>query len=188
MPNYRRYLVPGGTYFFTVVTASRARILTSQNARSLLRSAFRLVRSESPFRLDAIVLLPEHLHAIWTLPPTDSDYSSRWGKIKKSFTQSYLAAGGHERTTSRGMQRQRRRGVWQPRFWEHMIRDETDYERHLDYIHYNPVKHGHVKCPKDWPYTSFHRWVRANVYPKDWGCWKDGILQFEDLDETAMEF
>jgi putative transposase len=141
-----------------------------------------------PFLINAIVLLPEHLHAIWSLPPGDAKYSKRWGKIKKSFTEAYLAAGGREQPISHGKSRQRRRGVWQPSFWEHMIRDEVDFERHFDYIHYNPVKHGHVACAKDWPYSSFHRWVRESVYDRNWGSIRNGERRFDDLDETAMEF
>jgi putative transposase len=135
MPNYRRYLVPGATYFFTVVTESRAPILIADHARRALRSAIRSCRQELPFRIDAIVLLPEHLHAIWSLPEQDANYSKRWGVIKKTFTAAYLEAGGIEQKGTTGKSRQRRRGVWQPRFWEHMIRDETDFDRHFDYIH-----------------------------------------------------
>jgi putative transposase len=188
MPNYRRYFVQGATYFFTVVTESRAPILVSGIARKALRGAIRSCSQELPFQIKAIVLIPEHLHAIWTLPSDDADYSKRWGIIKKTFTNAYLESGGLEQSVTAGKKRQRRRGVWQPRFWEHMIRDETDFDRHFDYVHYNPVKHGHVTCVKDWPFSSFHRWVRSGVYPPDWGCAADGAFRFDDLDDTAMEF
>src|SRR5262245_46823386 len=133
MPNYRRYLVPGATYFFTVVTDGRQPILCADRARQLLSEAIKLCQKQLPFQMSAVVLLPDHLHAIWTLPQVDCDYSKRWGIIKKAFTTSYLAEGGTERRVSAGRAAQRRRGVWQPRFWEHMIRDETDYDRHFDY-------------------------------------------------------
>jgi putative transposase len=188
MPNYRRYLVPGATYFFTVVTESRSRILISPMARQTLRDAIRSCRQELPFEINAIVLLPEHIHAIWTLPSGDANYSKRWGIIKKTFTTAFLESGGREQRVTAGKERQRRRGVWQPRFWEHMIRDETDFDRHFDYVHYNPVNHGHVTCVKDWPFSSFHRWARSGVYASDWGCAAAGALRFDDLDDSAMEF
>lgn len=187
MPEYRRYLVPGATYFFAVVTDGRAPILSSDSARSFLREAFVACRRERPFEMPAIVLLPDHLHAIWVLPPGDSDYSTRWGAIKKAFTGHYLNDGGSERVVSAGRRNQRRRGVWQPRFWEHMIRDEADFERHFDYIHYNPVKHGYVTRPRDWEWSSFHRWVGAGVYHPNWGCGPDEWFEFRDITDTVGE-
>jgi len=170
MPDCRRAYIPGGTYFFTVVTERRARILCGSLARSLLRRAFRDCRLRWPFVIQAIVLLPDHLHAIWTLPPDDSDYSARWGFIKKEFSKGWLAAGGSERPRSDSRFRNRRRGIWQRRFWEHVIRNEDDFIAYVEHIHYNPVRHGLVQCPHDWPYSSFHRYVRLNLYPADWGC------------------
>jgi putative transposase len=187
MPDFRRYLIPGATYFFTVVTDGRVPILCKDRSRSTLRGAFEACRKELPFEMPAVVLLPDHLHAIWTLPDGDCDYSKRWGVIKKAFTDQYLAEGGPEQRVTAGRRRQRRRGVWQPRFWEHLIRDETDFERHFDYVHYNPVKHGHVARPRDWEWSSFHRWVRERVYPVDWGCSPDDRFKFEDIAGTVGE-
>jgi putative transposase len=187
MSNYRRSYIPGGTFFFTVVTEGRAPLFKHEGARASLRGALQACRQRWPFRIDAIVLLPEHLHALWTLPEKDTNYSTRWAWIKKEFTKAWLAAGGAEQHRSWSRRRERRRGVWQRRFWEHTIWDADDFERHFDYIHYNPVKHGLAECPSDWPFSSFHRWVRLGVYPKEWGGGKSGPLSFEDLDETAME-
>jgi putative transposase len=124
---------------------------------------------------------------MWTLPPGDDGYSLRWGWIKKEFTSQWLKSGGAERHVSASKQRRRRRGVWQVRFWEHTIEDENDFERHFDYLHYNPVKHGYVDRPRDWPHSAFHRWAKTGVYAPDWGCMTRGLLKFDDLDETAME-
>ncbi|MDR3415881.1 MAG: transposase [Nevskia sp.] len=132
----------------------------------LLRESFRQVWRLRPFSIEAIAVLPDHLHCIWTLPPDDSDFSTRWRRIKGLFAQG-IAAG--ERLSERRLAKNER-GIWQRRFWEHMIRDERDYTVHADYIHYNPVKHGYAKCAADWPYSSFHRFVRAGVYPIDWAA------------------
>jgi putative transposase len=187
MADYRRARVEGGTYFFTLVAHSRARLFGNDLARRLLGDKLRECQSERPFQINAIVLLPEHLHAIWTLPSGDADYAGRWARIKKEFTQAWLAAGGAEQPVSTARQARGDRGVWQPRYWEHLIDDEQDFERHVDYIHDNPVKHGHVHCPTDWRPSSFHRWVESGVYDRHWGCASRGPLMFDDLDETAME-
>jgi REP-associated tyrosine transposase len=188
MPNYRRYRVPGGTFFFTVVTYRRRRFLTSDLARKCLRDAIDTVRADWPFEMPAIILLPEHLHTIWTLPRGDDDYPTRWRRIKEEFTESWLAAGGTEAPLTPSRRKRKERGVWQRRYWEHLVENEHDFDRHFDYIHYNPVKHGEVKCPGDWLYSSFHRWVKWGVYESEWGCSHRGRLAFDDLDETAMEF
>ncbi len=188
MPTYRRYRVPGGTYFFTLVTFRRQRILTDSTARTCLRDAIQHVRAKHPFEIPAFVLLPEHLHAIWTLPRADDDYSTRWKRIKQEFTRSWVAAGGKEAPVTSSRRNRNERGIWQRRFWEHLITDEHDFQRHLDYIHYNAVKHGEAKCAKDWPYSSFSRWVKDGVYDPNWGCAEDGTYNFDDLDETAMEY
>ena len=188
MPNWRRAHVPGGSFFFTVVTDRRARFLTNLPARPLLGSIIRRCLLKWPFTLNAIVLLPDHLHAIWSLPPGDTAYPKRWGWIKKEFTKAWLTLGGCEQQQTDGRIRDGRRGVWQPKYWEHTLNDEHDFERHFDYIHYNPVKHGLVKCPRDWPWLSFHRWVRAGVYPEYWACWQDGReLDFNDIEQTVGE-
>jgi putative transposase len=191
MPNFRRYFVPGGTFFFTVVTDRRAPVFGDPQARTLMGTALRECRERQPFRIEAIVLLPDHLHTIWTLPSGDDAYPLRWARIKRSFTRAWLLAGGLEQPTSTGRQRDGRRGVFQPKYWEHTVRDDDDLERHVEYIHYNPVRHGLVACPRDWPASSFHRWVRTGDYPADWACGAiaqdAGRFTFEDLDTTAME-
>jgi putative transposase len=133
------------------------------------------------------VLLPEHLHAIWSLPLGDTEYSTRWAWIKKEFTKEWLALGGSEQSISAGGQREGRRGVWQRRFWEHTLESEDDFERHFDYVHYNPVKHEHLRCPRDWQWSSFHRWVSAGVYSADWACSQDPPLDFRDIEESVGE-
>lgn len=188
MSDYRRYTVPGAVVFFTVVTHERRRFLTDPLATRCLREAFRVVRSRYPFEMPAIVLLPDHLHAIWVLPSGDSNYATRWRYIKREFTVRYLSEGGEEGRRSDSRKLREERGVWQRRFWEHTILDESDFERHADYIHYNPVKHGLAACPGDWPHSSFHRWVRRQDYPSDWGCAAHGRpIHLDSLDHTAME-
>lgn len=168
MPNYRRSR-EGSRFFFTLVTEGRARILLSEIARSALRRAFRETRERWPFAVEGIVLLEDHLHVVWALPEGDVGYPKRWGFIKKRFTQMYLEAGGRER------------GVWQRRYWEHTLRDEDDYRAHMDYLHYNPVKHGLAECPKAWEYSSFHRCVGRGLYEEDWGCLQNGRLEFPGI-------
>jgi len=164
MPNYRRARVPGASYFFTVNLADRtSRLLVEQVER--LREAFRETRRELPFRIEAIVVLPDHLHCIWTLPPGDADFSVRWRHIKMRFSRGI--ARGESISPSRAAKGER--GIWQRRFWEHLIRDDADYEAHVNYIHYNPVKHGHVERVAAWPYSSFHRFTQQGFYPADWG-------------------
>ncbi|MBX3400161.1 MAG: transposase [Gemmataceae bacterium] len=170
MPNYIRSHVPGGTFFFTMVTYNRRPILTSDSSRRLLRESIRQEQSTRPFNLFATVLLPDHWHWIGILPERDSDYSSRIRRIKERFTEWHLASGGAEEPVSRDQLQHRARGVWQPRFWEHTVRDEDDLKRCVDYIHWNPVKHGFVERPKDYPWSSFHRFVKLGEYPEDWGA------------------
>jgi len=183
MSDYRRNLVPGGTYFFTVVTGGRAALFDSPSARRLLGSIFRRCLLRTPANVLAIVLLPDHLHCLWSLPSEDSNYSARWRWLKAEFTRHWLtlADSGHDLTASQV--RERRRGVWQRRFWEHTIRNVADLERHADYIHYNPVHHKLVSRPCDWPWSSFHRWVRLKHYPEDWGRTAPTI----DLQHSAGE-
>jgi putative transposase len=169
MPDYRRYFVPGGTYFFTLVTAARAPLFGIAGARSLLGAKLREERAEMPFETVAAVLLHDHLHVIWTLPPDDFAYPDRWKAVKAKFTAEWLGLGGRKQRVSKGYQRQRRRGIWQPRFIEHTIRDEEDLLNDANYIYYNPVKHGYVRCPRDWPWSSFHRYVLSGDYSPDWG-------------------
>ncbi len=150
MSNYRRSYQNGGTWFFTVNLRNRRSDLLVQQT-GLLKQSIARVKSRKPFHINAWVVLPEHMHCIWTLPEHDCDYSSRWRDIKKGFT--------------RGLQMS---DIWQPRFWEHTLRSEEDYRRHMDYIYINPLKHGWVKQVSDWPYSTFHRDVRNGLYPWDW--------------------
>jgi len=183
MPNYRRNYVPGGTYFFTVVTHWRRPILTSPLGRKCLRDAIKTVRNERPFDLTAIVLLPDHLHAVWVLPRGDADYSTRWSHLKSEFTRSYLAAGGTEAERSESHEKQGERGIWQRRFWEHTCEDEADLKRLVDYVHWNPRKHNLVQRVKDYRWSSFHRLVRLGEYDEDWG----GTDPCPDWDDPEWE-
>jgi putative transposase len=155
MPNYRRAKVPGGTYFFTVVAAGRQSIFTQEATRVALRTALQTVRNEHPFQIKAWVLLPDHLHCLWRLPEDDIDYPLRWAKIKRLARHNLGLPSGAK--------------LWQPRYWEHLVRNEDDYAHHLDYIHWNPVKHRLTKRVMEWPYSTFHRFVAAGIYPPDWG-------------------
>lgn len=170
MPEYRRPFAPGGTFFFTVVTHNRRPILCSELARPLLRSAVATTRHERPFNLLATTLFDDHLHMIWELPQGDADFSVRWAAIKARFTRAFLQAGGDELPVTTDRSRHGGRGVWQPRFYDHLIRDDDDLTRHLDYIHYNPVKHGKVACPHAYTHSSFAKWVDRNMYEPDWCC------------------
>ncbi|HJU07260.1 MAG TPA: transposase [Rhodanobacteraceae bacterium] len=165
MPRYVRSFVPGGTFFFTVVLLDRRQRLLVDRIDSL-REAFASVRTKRPFTIEAAVILPDHLHCMWTLPANDADFSSRWHAIKAAFSR---AIPKGERLSPRRLAKGER-GVWQRRFWEHTIRDEGDFERHADYIHYNPVKHGYTRRAADWPYSTFHRHARSGVYAPDWGA------------------
>jgi putative transposase len=167
MADYRRSKIAGGTYFFTVVTHERRPILTTETARTVLREAIQQARTTLPFQIDAWVLLPDHLHAIWTLPIGDANYSARWAIIKLSVSGACAAEINAPQSDSE--RKRNERAFWQRRFWEHQIRDDADMARHLDYIHWNPVKHGLVKAVKNWPYSSFHKFVAQGVYPSDWG-------------------
>ncbi len=162
MSNYRRSRVPGGTWFFTVTLADReSRLLIEQVA--LLRHAYGLTRRTHPFQTLAICVLPDHLHAIWTLPNGDADFAGRWSLLKSTFSRQLPAT-----PRNASQIRKREKGIWQRRYWEHQIRDETDLQRHVDYIHYNPVKHGLVKQVADWPYSSFSRYVEEGLLTQDW--------------------
>jgi putative transposase len=170
IPNYRRWLNPGSTSFFTVVTHERRAIFQDPEAIRIFGQVLRDVRQVAWFRTIAIVVLPDHLHCIWTLPPKDDDFSTRWKLIKSKFTVSWcLQPSREEGRLSSSRQRKGERGVWQRRFWEHAVRDELDLERCVDYIHYNPVKHGYVLAAQQWPWSSFNRFVAEGQYPKQWG-------------------
>lgn len=169
MSTYRRAFVPGGTYFFTVVTFKRQRFLIEPKSRRILREVIAIVRQQHPFSIDAWVLLPDHMHCIWTLPEGDADFSKRWGLIKAKFSQETREIFFRPELCSQSNLKRRESTVWQRRFWEHYIRNDADYQRHVDYIHYNPVKHGLVTQVAHWPYSTFHRFVKAGLYPDNWG-------------------
>jgi putative transposase len=155
MPNYIRFY-SGNSWFFTVVTHRRIPILTTDSARKCLREAIIQCRKLYPFTMEAWVLLPDHMHCIWELIDDDLDYSRRWSIIKRKFTQAYV----HDN---------QKPPFWQNRFWAHLITDEKDYENHINYIHYNPVKHGLVEKASGWPWTSLHHMIEAGIFPTDWG-------------------
>jgi putative transposase len=163
MPNYRRAFVPGGCWFFTVNLLERQKTLLVEHIE-LLRLAVAATRRNRPFAIDAFVVLPDHLHAVWTLPPDDADFSTRWRLIKSGFVR----ALPKREWLSPVRTKRNERGVWQRRFWEHLIRDEADYARHVEYCYINPVKHRLVSRVGDWPHSSFHRDVRAGIFPRDW--------------------
>jgi len=231
MPEYRRAFVPGGTFFITIVTFDRHPLFSDRTNILMLRAAVRRVKRERPFATNAYVILPDHLHFVWTLPVGDSDFSRRIGRMKALFTKMRPAGqnGGQcppyntggpclpyntggpclpyntggpcppyntggpcppyvdaiNRSELSSREKHREANVWQRRFWEHTIRNERDFQRCIDYIHYNPVKHGATPCPHDWQQSSFHAWARSGVYANDWSCACDGrvpkLLEFADL-------
>jgi putative transposase len=162
MVRYRRNFIPGGTYFFTVTLADR-RSNALVDHIGALRLAFRAASRARPFAIDAIVILPDHLHAILSLPSNDADFPGRWRRIKGHFSSALIEAGLHLQRRPNGDL-----ALWQRRFWEHTIRDESDFARHVDYVHFNPVKHGLVQRVRDWPHSSFHRYAREGLLPDDW--------------------
>jgi putative transposase len=169
MPNYTRARTPGGVYFFTVVTLERRPLLTREAIRLALRQAIERTRVTWPFLINAWVLLPDHLHCLWTLPEGDAEYSARWSMIKRYTTQRLSNHPGYALQLNHSRTLRRESVLWQRRFWEHQIQGEDDFRRHLDYIHWNPVKHGYVENVSDWPYSTFPQWVARGMYPMDWG-------------------
>ena len=159
MKDVRRYYISGACYFFTVVTYQRRPLFCSPIEINRLREAFKYTMQKYPFHVQGIVILPDHLHCLWRLPHGDANFSIRWRTIKHRFSISTAAKANYRREKE----------VWQRRFWDHVIRDESDWQRHLDYIHYNPVKHGYVNKALDWPYSSFRRYVSKELYQPDWG-------------------
>ncbi|MNP17726.1 Transposase IS200 like protein [compost metagenome] len=161
---YRRAITPGATYFFTVNLEDRSQRLLVDHIATL-RVVTRQVKATHPFEIRAMVVLPEHIHAIWTLPEGDEDFSTRWSLIKSGFSRHLPRT----ETISHSRHTKRERGIWQRRYWEHRIRDEEDLQQHVDYIHFNPVKHGHASSATDWPYSSIHRYIRMGLLPENWG-------------------
>ncbi|MDE2309266.1 MAG: transposase [Betaproteobacteria bacterium] len=167
MVNYRRNRVAGGTYFFTVTLRDRhATFLTAHI--DALHKVFRDTQQAKPFQIEAIVVLPDHVHTVWRLPADDADYAGRWRMIKSRFTRMLAQCGAAITRNAKGEY-----DLWQRRYWEHTIRGDLDLQRHVDYIHYNPVKHGLVKRVADWPYSSFHRYVRQGIVQPDWATADD---------------
>ena len=161
---YRRVRIKNGTYFFTVNLSDRSSTLLIDQV-GLLRRAYARVQERLSFETVAICILPDHVHAIWTLPESDDDFSMRWNLIKGGFSRALPVAPN--RSASKSARREK--AIWQRRYWEHVIRDDDDLVRHINYIHYNPVKHGHATRVVDWPYSSFHRYVARGDLPADWG-------------------
>ncbi|MBP3985677.1 transposase [Pseudoxanthomonas helianthi] len=168
MSNYRRTRVGGASYFFTLIAYRRRPILCDDIVRQALRNAVETTRKEHPFSIDAWVVLPDHLHCIWTLPPDDADFPLRWSKIKRRTSMACREAYRDDHLSTPSRRKRRESTLWQRRYWEHMIRDEDDFVRHMDYIHYNPVKHGLAAKAGDWPYSTFHRLVANGTYPENW--------------------
>jgi putative transposase len=170
---YRRLRIEGGTYFFTVVTFQRRSVFDNLATVTLLDSAIEKIRAGHPFETVAQVVLPDHLHTIWTLPPEDADFSKRWRLIKESFTRAFRKAVPPARVAP----------IWQQRFWEHAIRDDQDFETHLNYVHYNPVHHRLARTSSEWPHSTFSKWVERGVYERNWGTG-----EMPELAELAMKY
>ncbi len=165
MRYYKRAIVAGATFFFTLNLQNRKSNLLTQYIDKLCFS-FKTVQNNHPFKIDAIVIMPDHLHLIMTLPVEDRDYSKRLSLIKGTFSRQIEAF----EAISSSRQKKHERGIWQRRFWEHCIRNEVDYEQHVNYIHFNPVKHHYVSSPSQWPYSSIHRFIQMGILPADWAC------------------
>ncbi len=172
MTAYRRARITGATWFFTLNLAERKNNRLLLDNIDGLRKVIRKVKTDHPFTMEAIVILPDHIHCIWTLPDGDTDYSTRWALIKAGFSRGILS----DERRSESRQKRGERGLWQRRFWEHRIRDELDYQRHVDYIHWNPVKHGWVQRVADWEYSSFRAFVKRGIYPLDWASETDETI------------
>ena len=180
MTQYRRNLASGGTYFFTVnLDVRSSKRLVEEIAA--LRAAFRYTLHRHPVAIDAIVVLPDHLHAIWTLPAGDDDYALRWRLIKTHFSRSQPEI----ESVSASRKSKGERGIWQRRYWEHTIRDEQDLAAHVDYIHINPVKHGYVNRVIDWPHSSFHRLVREKTLSTEWAGSTRGLSTTDSVGERV---
>jgi putative transposase len=164
-------MIPGETYYFTIVTYCRRPIFEREETIRLLGQSMRQVRNDAPFRTIAMVVLPDHLHCIWSLPRGDADYSTRWKRIKRAFTVSWIEAGNDDDgwRVSEGRRARGERGIWQRRSWEHVVRNDQELEALCDYIHYNPVKHGYATRPADWPWSTFSRFLASGDYAWEWG-------------------
>jgi len=187
MSRYRRDPTAGATYFFTVVTYRRRPFLCDPDVRAALRASIQTVREHHPFTIDAWVLLPDHLHCLWTRPPDDADFSLRWNQIKRGVTRAGAARLHRPDWMTPSKIRHRESTLWQRRYWEHRIRDDRDFTTHCDYIHYNPVKHDWVQQPVDWPYSTLHRFIAQGIYPADWTMAEPDprLLPGAEMDETG---
>ena len=180
---YRRAIMAGATYFFTVNLAERRAVSLTQHI-DLLRGVIHRVKIAHPFHIDAMVVLPDHIHAMWTLPENDADYPMRWSLIKAGFSRGL----GKTERINESRQSKRERGVsrkrdkWQRRYWEHLIRNDRDYAAHVDYIHINPVKHGYVIRAVDWPHSSIHRYIESGWLAADWAVDPDDIGDFGEIE------
>lgn len=182
MSHYRRANTQGGSYFFTVVSYRRQAVLCDEHIRHALRKAIQETRLKYPFSIDAWVLMPDHLHCIWRLPEGDGDYSKRWSLIKRSVSITCADSYKKQKWLNGSKKKHRESTLWQRRFWEHQLRDQQDFNRHLDYIHYNPVKHGLCERADAWPYSTLHRYIKNGSYPQDWA-----ILPEDDNDISFGE-
>ena len=176
MPNYRRDRSPGGTWFFTVVAFERRPIFCRKKFRNSLKLSILKTRESHPFEINAWILLPDHLHCVWTLPENDADFSTRWKLIKQYVSRDCQSTFPMQARRSVSKKKRRESSIWQRRFWEHSIVSEKDFENHLNYLHYNPVKHGYCQAPCQWPYSSFHKYQAMGVYPEDWAATEPPIL------------
>lgn len=170
MPNYRRVKIRGSTVFITIVTYKRLPILLNSQSQQILRYTWNKVAKSFPFTTDAFCLLPNHIHALINLPDNEWDYSTRIREIKRLFTKGYLKTVGEQEVRNQSRFNKKEATIWQRRFYEHIIRDDNDYQNHFDYIHYNPVHHGLVDSLALWKWSSFRRYVKQGVYDKDWGA------------------
>jgi putative transposase len=184
MPEYRRAKVPGGTYFFTVNTFRRYNILIDEPFRNALREGIETARATLPFTIVAWVLMPDHLHCIWRLPEGEADYSTRWAIIKSAVSKQCGHLVEIDSALSKSKLARNESVVWQRRFWEHLIRDDLDMQRHMDYLHFNPVKHGYVASAAEWPYSTFHRYVQQGIYPSDWAGSIDDLQVVGERNDT----
>jgi putative transposase len=165
---YRRSTAKGASFFFTVVTHNRRANLCHEANVALLRETFESVTTKHPFTIDAFVLLPDHLHCIWTLPENDNSFAMRWRQIKSYFSRRCLDEFKGQQTPAH--LRKGEQAIWKRRYWEHQIRDDGDFVTHVEYIHYNPVKYGLTKSPRHWPHSTYHRYVKQDIYHVDWGA------------------
>ncbi len=182
MSHFRRSYTAGGTFFFTVVTYRRQRFLCDDDVRTALRESIRRCREVHPFEIDAWVLLPDHMHCIWTLPEGDADFSTRWNVIKRGVTRRVGARLQRDHLMNESKAAHRESTLWQRRFWEHQIRDDDDFRTHIDYLHFNPAKHGLVDRVTDWPHSSFHRYIADGTYAVDWASPLDSLIRVRDME------